>query len=456
MLGGKTSILKLPAVQRIADNLAVHDRWTREQLLAFQKTRLRQVVAHAAAHSPYYREVFGALGDSPKRLQDLPTLDKSLLMKEFDRIVTDRRLNRELVDDHVGKHGAGVPLFERYRVLPTGGSTGIRTLVVFSRPTRLLGMANTLRWTRVMGIEDQTRVISIGAATPLHISNQISAELRGGRPGAPALDVTMPIPHLVQALNAYRPEVLIAYASILRALALEQLAGRLAIEPRCCGSICETLAPEIRRLVRDVWGAPVIDSYATTETGQIGTDCEHVTGIHVMEELVVLEVVDEHYKPVPPGEMGARLLVTTLFNSVMPLIRYEITDRVAIAQDSCACGRPHMRLLGIQGRAEEMLELLAKAGGTTRVPAVRFRDPLLLNTAVRQYQLAAVSGQLRVRVVLSPDIADAAPVLQALHQAIATDMDQVGLSARALAVERVDRIDRTAHAGKEQLVARTG
>jgi phenylacetate-CoA ligase len=454
MAGPKISILKLPAVQRIAEKLATHDRWSREELLAYQKTRLKQVIAHAAAHSPYYREALGALGEGPKRLQDLPTLDKPLLMREFDRIVTDRRLNRAMVEEHVGKYGAAVPLLERYRVFPTGGSTGIRTLVVVSRPTRLIGIANTLRWTRVMGIEDQTRVVSIGAATPLHISNQISAELRGGRPDAPVLDVTMPISQLVAALNAYRPEVLIAYASILRALVLEQMAGRLAIKPRCCGSICETLAPEIRRLVRDVWGAPVIDSYATTETGQIGTDCDRVTGIHVMEELVVLEVVDENYKPVPPGVTGERLLITTLFNSVMPLIRYEITDRVAVTQAPCPCGRPHMRLLGIQGRAEEMLELPAKAGGTTRVAAVRFRDPLLLNTAVRQYQVVAAPGQLRVRVVLSPDIGDAAPVLQALHQAIATEMDRIGALPQALTVERVDRIERTAHAGKERLVAR--
>jgi len=453
MADPKVPLLKLPEVQRIADKLASHDHWTREELLAYQKKRLKEVIAHAAANSPYYREVFGALGKGPKRLQDLPTLNKALLMREFDRILTDRRLNRAMVEEHVGKHGALVPLLERYRVYPTGGSTGIRTLVVLTRPTRMIGVANTLRWTRAMGIEDRTRVVSIGAATPLHISNQISAELRGGRPDAPALDVTMPIAKLVEALNVYQPEVLIAYASILRALVLEQMAGRLAISPRCCGSVCETLAPEIRRLVREVWGAPVIDSYATTETGQIGNDCERATGIHVLEELLVLEVVDENYKPVPPGVVGERLLVTTLFNPVMPLIRYEITDRVAVTHAPCPCGRPHMRLLGIQGRAEEMLELPAKAGGTTRVAAVRFRDPLLLNTAVRQYQVVAPPGELRVRVVLSPDAGDPAAALQTLHRAIAIEMDKVGALPQALTVERVDQIERTAHAGKERLVA---
>jgi phenylacetate-coenzyme A ligase PaaK-like adenylate-forming protein len=304
-----------------------------------------------------------------------------------------------------------------------------------------------------MGVTDETRVVSIGAATPLHISNQIGAELRHGRRGAPALDVSMPIPRLVKALNAYRPEVLIAYPSILRELTLEQKAGRLAIQPRRCGSICETLAPEVRRLAMEVWQAPIIDSYATTETGQIGTDCALAGGIHVLEELMKVEVVDENHQPVPDGTPGDRILVTTFFNSIMPLIRYEITDRVAFARDPCLCGRPHARLMAIEGRAEEMLELPAKTGGTMRVAAVRFRDPLLLNVAVRQYQYSTAPGKLQLHVVLAPDTRDGDAVLESLRRAIGKQMAQVGAEPAALTVARIGRIDRTAHAGKERLVA---
>jgi phenylacetate-coenzyme A ligase PaaK-like adenylate-forming protein len=446
-------MLKLPLVREMADELASHDQWSRPQLLDYQRRRLRQTIAHAVAHSPYYRDAIGGSGDAPKRLQELPVLTKSQLMSEFDRIVTDPRLDRDLVERHIAEHGTAVPLLDRYRIYPTGGSTGIRTLVVFTRPTRLLGIANTLRWIEILGVTDETRVVSIGAATPLHISNQIGTELRHGR-GAPALDVSMPIPRLVKALNAYRPEVLIAYPSILRELTLEQKAGRLAIQPRRCGSICETLAPEVRHLAMEVWQAPIIDSYATTETGQIGTDCGFASGIHVLEELMKVEVVDENRQPVPDGTPGDRLLVTTFFNSVMPLIRYEITDQVAFAKEPCLCGRPHARLMAIQGRAEEMLELPAKAGGTMRVAAVRFRDPLLLNVAVRQYQYSTAPGKLQLRVVLAPDTRDPEAVLESLSQAIGSQMAQVGAEAAALAITQVERIDRTAHAGKERLVAR--
>jgi phenylacetate-CoA ligase len=54
-------------------------------------------------------------------------------------------------------------------------------------------------------------------------------------------------------------------------------------------------------------------------------------GMHLFEDLLVPEVVDEDYRPVPPGVTGARLLVTVLFSRAIPLIRYEMTDRVRLA-----------------------------------------------------------------------------------------------------------------------------
>lgn len=71
--------------------LLERDRWSRGQLLAYQDQRVRALITHAIARSPYYREVLGAdAGDRP--LAELPTLSKTTLMAEFDRIVTDPRL----------------------------------------------------------------------------------------------------------------------------------------------------------------------------------------------------------------------------------------------------------------------------------------------------------------------------------------------------------------------------
>ena len=74
-----------------ATTLLQRDRWSREQLVDYQRERLRGLIRHAVEHSPYYRAALGP-GAERAELADLPTLPKRVLMEQFDRIVTDRRL----------------------------------------------------------------------------------------------------------------------------------------------------------------------------------------------------------------------------------------------------------------------------------------------------------------------------------------------------------------------------
>jgi hypothetical protein len=71
--------------------LMAHDHWTRDELLAYQQGLVRTLIRHAVTRSPYYREVLG-VGAPERPLAELPTLPKTTLMAEFDRIVTDQRL----------------------------------------------------------------------------------------------------------------------------------------------------------------------------------------------------------------------------------------------------------------------------------------------------------------------------------------------------------------------------
>ena len=107
----------------------------------------------------------------------------------------------------------------------------------------------------------------------------------------------------------------------------------------------------------------MLNAYGSTEANLIGVECPWATGLHVFEDLLALEVVDEHNRPVPPGVAGHKLLVTTLFNRTLPFIRYELSDLVTVADGPCPCGRPHLRLASVQGRREDVLSLPARNGG---------------------------------------------------------------------------------------------
>ena len=115
---------------RVGSLLAV-DGWSRDRLVAYQRAALRDLLAHAVAHSPYYRE---ALGPDAARaeLDELPTLPKALLMEQFDRIVTDPALR---VDDLRAFLGGGGSVGVVRRPLP-----GLRHLGLHrgAGPLRLL------------------------------------------------------------------------------------------------------------------------------------------------------------------------------------------------------------------------------------------------------------------------------------------------------------------------------
>jgi phenylacetate-coenzyme A ligase PaaK-like adenylate-forming protein len=148
------------------------------------------------------------------------------------------------------------------------------------------------------------------------------------------LDATQPVEDVVRGLTDFRPDAVVGYASMLRVLAEEQQSGRLAIRPSALISASEVLTAETRQRVRSAFGVAPTNVYAATETAGIASECQHGR-MHRCEDLVIAEVVDEDNHPVPAGAFGAKLLVTVLFSRTQPLIRYELSDRVAFADGVC-------------------------------------------------------------------------------------------------------------------------
>ena len=448
----RVATLDIDVVNRRTTELVARHVWSREQLIEFQHEQLRKLLQHAVAASPYYRDLIGDLVTRNAPLHEFPVMTKAMLMANFDRIVTDKRLTRALVEQHLNSDQVGAPLLGEYRVAATGGTTGERGIFVYDQTGWEIVVANLLRFQRSIGVFPTTRSLGIGAPSPIHLTNRVYAELRSGRPGAPHLVVTMPLAEVVAALNDYQPEVLGTYPSFLRSLAEEQRAGRLRIAPRMLRSVAETLTQDVRDLARAVWNAPVVNVYAATEIGVIGQECEQAAGMHLAEDLFVLEVVDEKNQPVPSGVQGAKVLVTPLTNDALPVIRYELSDLVTMADGPCRCGSPLARIADIQGRREEMLQVPTAAGARVDVHAGRLRSPLLRIAGLRQYQFAQLPDGIRILIVPGPGC-DPAAIRAATEGAIRTALAPLDAATARVEVEIVDHIDRAGSGAKEKLVA---
>jgi putative adenylate-forming enzyme len=434
----------LLGVLRSRARLRSHDRWTRGELQAHQARALLELRAHAVANSPFYAETHRGLDDAP--LDALPIVTKQVLMERFDELVTDRAVHLADLERHLERASATDLFRGRYRVAATGGTTGRRG-VFLSDPaewrTILASYSRAYDWAGIAaGLTDRLRMAVVSSRNPSHQSAIVGATIASRLIPTLRLDATHPIEAIVAELNAFRPDALVGYASILRILADEQSAGRLSIQPRGVMSASEVLTAEARGRLRNAFGVEPTNVYGTTETAGIASECRHGR-MHRYEDLVVIEVVDEDHRAVPPGQFGAKILATVLFSRTQPLIRYEITDHVRMLEGSCTDGLPFALLGGIEGREEDMLTL----SGVRVHPNVF--HAVLDRIDVAGWQV--VDEGRRLRVLLARPSPGVDPVVVA--DDTATSLEHVGVHDASIEVQVVDEIPRTA-LGKAPLVRR--
>lgn len=346
-----------------AKKMRGRDRWSRARLLEFQRRELARVRADALARSAFYRRFHAGLDARP--LEDLPVLTRAVAMASFDELVTDPIVRYEAVRRHIASGAPGL-FAGRFRVMLTSGTTGEPGIFAFDRRgwTRLL--ASYARSGEVAGcgmrLSRRRRTAAVASTHPSSMSAQLANSFASPWVPMLELDALDPLDRIVQRLNAWRPEMLVAYASSARLLAQEQLAGRLRIAPRFVFSTAEVLTPETRRLAAEAWGREPFNRYTTSETGDLAIECAEGRRLHLAEDTTIVEAVDAHGKVVGPGDWSARVLVTPLGNRLQPLIRYELSDQIRLSDEPCPCGRPFRVVDGIRGRREEQIRLPAISG----------------------------------------------------------------------------------------------
>jgi phenylacetate-CoA ligase len=426
---------------RQSKELISRERWPRDRLERFQEERLQRLTRYAAAHSRFWRE---RLPDSgPARLKDTPVLTKAELMERFDDLVTDPRLRLDDLLRHLDEIEDDALYRGEHRVMTSSGSSGRKAVFVYDRAAWSVIAAMFLRrsaWTNTGPRFPRLKLAMIGGGSPTHMTRRGAQTMDIGLHRLCRLSVTQPVPELVERLNTFQPQALYAYPSIAALLAVEQRAGRLRLDLESLFTSSEQLSRTVRDRLEQAFGVRPYDFYATTE-GLFGHECEEHS-MHLFDDMCLVENVDEDYRPVPPGEVGSRLLVTNLFNVTQPLIRFEITDLVAVEPEPCPCGRSLMRLRSLEGRAEDVLRL----GGVAVHPlqfALVTADP-----DVREFQVVQQGEALRLRVALRDGAAEAPARLRAR---VGARLEELGVPRPTVEVETVEALERSP-AGKLQVV----
>src|SRR5262249_28422539 len=124
-------------------------RWSAAQLRTERERRMRVLLATAKARSPWHRERLrdvDAATFTEADLPSLPTMTKADLMDNFDAVVTDPRLTRDIVDAYVEQLPENPYLFDRYLVVASGGSSGRRGVFVYDWDAFVTFNCQIARW----------------------------------------------------------------------------------------------------------------------------------------------------------------------------------------------------------------------------------------------------------------------------------------------------------------------
>ncbi|GAB4577464.1 MAG: phenylacetate--CoA ligase family protein [Anaerolineales bacterium] len=429
--------------------LRKHERWNRQQLEAHQAKALQDLRQYAYERSPFYQKFHKGL--TSHSLRELPVLTKAMMMEQFDELVTDRALHLEEVRAFATQGEAGQRYKNRYWVNATSGSSGHPGFFLFDEPewTHVLAsFARAQEWSGVrINLTHRQRMATVASISPWHMSSQVSATVKSWWRPSLRIPASQPLSKTVEELNAWQPEVLVAYASMTGILAEEQLAHRLHIQPKFVYAASEVLTSQTRNRVKEAWGNEPFNQYVATETASIAAEHQACRCMHFFEDLIITEVVDEQYRPVPPGEYGAKILVTTLFSRTQPLIRYELNDSVRVSTEPHHCGLPFAVLESIQGRVEDSLTLPAISGGEVLI------RPLVIN---RIMDIVPVSGWQLVQqadhgLILLITGARDGLMDEALVAQLSKSLAQEGAQVRYIRIQHVSEIPKTA-SGKAPLI----
>lgn len=414
-MNGPSTLIRRAYGSAIVATVLARDRGVpylpRPRLEARRDRRIRSMVAYAARHVPFYRELFAREGIDPAEIRTASDLDRLPL------------LDRERVRAHPGQFVAQTRAAEASLSFFTSGSTGTPIEIHHDRRSLLANIAYGEREREPVNRACGTfrpRELYVGYETSTFkkvMAFYEQAVMFPVRPRRRFVSILESPDRIAAIANEELPDVLVGYGGWIDRFFKTVAARGIKMHiPKLVMYMGEALPHGGRTFIQEQFGIPVMSRYNAVESFKIGFYCEHPTGFHVHEDLCHVRIAGPDGTSLPDGRQG-QIVISNLVNRGSVLLNYPIGDVGSISAESCPCGRTLRLLSELEGRVEDILEL----------PGQRFIHPRAVWQAVKddrellQYQLIQVEPEkFELSLVTLDDaayqrvLARAMPQLQAL------------------------------------------
>ncbi len=399
--------------------------WDEAQIRNFRDHALVLMMRHAVANVPFYRGL-GLRAASIVAATDL----------ERFPVITKRHV-QESPEAFLASGFARGSLYASR----TSGSSGQPTTTYFDRRAWLLGRyaLKMRRTAATSGFSVGQRVVIVSEQRPDQLAALAAAAPSGlrGFIRQRYLSIHTPVADHLPVLLRWRPHVIYAFPSYLLDLIVAAERRHVPLpQIATLYTSSEVLTPAARERIERAFAGRVCDVYGSTEFKEVAWQCSSGR-YHLNFESVHIEAGD-------CGTAGP-VVLSSLCNFAMPLLRFAIGDRAIFGSNACACGRHSLNLLAFEGREGEMIDL----------PGGRRISPYLLTTAIEseesilQYRIVQLTAAaLRIDVVVG-----ARGDVERWRDRVCAELRGILGREVAVSVRQVERLER-APSGKRSVFER--
>jgi phenylacetate-CoA ligase len=331
-----------------------------------QKELIQNVLYHCAHFSPYYREQSWAKkvrAGKRLRLRNIPITSQDAVRDNTALLYSDRSFPED--GEVKSKYTSG----------STGEPMEVRSTMLFESMNQKENSRLQQGWWHDNDFSTGIILKSPSEEKPFGLLEKKSPNPNDPYWGFHCLDAKTAL----EIIHEKQPEYLCAYPSLMLEI-LKLTAGRpVELSLKYLSTVGETVSEELLDVAQARFGCKLYDAYGAVETGIIAAKCAKCGDYHPAEGHMAVEILRNDGLPVRPGETG-NVVVTPLFNSAMPLIRYNIGDLATLSNKKCTISK--MSIARIEGRE---VHLFKTASGRRFTP--RFPPALLTRLGLKQYKL---------------------------------------------------------------------
>ncbi|HXY55467.1 MAG TPA: phenylacetate--CoA ligase [Nitrospirota bacterium] len=323
------------------------ERMGKEELQRLQFERLGSTLSRVYRNVHFYRKKFDEIKFNPDDLRSLHDLRKLPFTTKND------------LRDNYPYGLFAVPLREVVRVHASSGTTGMSTVVGYSR--------NDIKiWSNLVA-----RILAAGGVTKDDVvqiafnyglfTGAFGLHYGAERLGASVIPISSGnTKRQIKIMQDFKTTALVSTPSY--AMLIADTVTELGINPNSLSLKyglfgAEPWSEAMRREIERKLKITATDNYGLSEVMGPGVagECLERNGLHINEDHFLVEMINpDTLAPADPGELG-EMVITTLTKEAFPVVRYRTRDLTRLISEPCPCGRTMRRMTRVFGRTDDML-----------------------------------------------------------------------------------------------------